>query len=225
LRIDPLGHNWFYYSGSWRWYQGADVNDNGDPCKKGSTGCRHSDYTHLIVFQATSHEHGTAFGTVTLYGNNGGFGSSNVLAKDDVAFSGGADGRLPIRSGNFEINLNNHGGIETNRAVSQMDPSLAAFHNGIQDVSTKVDMGYDSWANMQEQWGPERAHLIPLQGQDDETYLHGKELYFEQGLDVTHGCIATPYHKVLDWIFEMDPNGVGEGAKNGRIAVSAQGTR
>jgi RHS repeat-associated protein len=224
-RIDPLGHNWFFDGGTWQWHQGADVDDKGNPCARGSEGCHHSDYTHLIVFQATSQRHGTAFGTVTLYGNNGGFVSGNILAKDDIAFSGGADGKPPIQSGNFEINLRKHGGVGTNRALSHMDASLAAYHDGIQDIGTHVDMGYSSWVNMQEQWGPMRAHLIPLQGQDDETYLHGKQLYFEMGLDVTHGCIATPDHNVLGKIFELDPNGVGEGAKNGRIAVSAQGTR
>jgi RHS repeat-associated protein len=225
VRVDPLGHNWFDFSGSWQWYEGADVDSYGKPCHRGGQGCHHSDYTHITIYEEKYRKNGTSYGTVTMYGNKGGFIDSNVLAKDDVAFSGGAEGRSPIEPGDYEINLNRHGGLDTQRAVSYMDPSLVSFHNGIQDIGGNIPIGKGFFVDFSGQWGDMRAHLIPLDGQASDTYLHGKDLYFSEGLNKTHACIATPYQQVLGKMFSMSPSEVGEGAKNGRILVSVEGTR
>ena len=61
-----------------------------------------------------------------------------------------------------------------------------------------------------------------FEGEDNGTqyYLHGKGLYFTEGHSYTAGCICDRSETVLRAIFKLDPSGVGEGEKNGRIAVS-----
>jgi RHS repeat-associated protein len=219
-KTDPTGHNWFDINGQWQWHKGSDYSwtDSG-----GNAQSSHSDYTNLIVYSESSQNGKTTTGTVTLYGNDGGFTKSNIMAQDTVAFSGGAEGRGSVVLGNYEINLNRHGGVSTNAIVGTFPQFyLGQFRNGIQNIGT-IDIGGGGTASFTPQWGDFRANLIPLQGQPSDQYLHGKGLYFTEGLSVTHGCIATPYQNVLKTLFKLDPSGVGEGAKNGRIAVSVEG--
>jgi len=61
-------------------------------------------------------------------------------------------------------------------------------------------------------------HAPPADG--TPYYLHGKGLYFTEGHSYTAGCVCDPYQSALKVIFRLDPSGVGEGDKNGRIAVS-----
>jgi RHS repeat-associated protein len=221
-KTDPTGHNWFDINGQWQWHKGSDYSWTDS---SGNAQSAHSDYTNLIVYQETSQNGNTTHGTVTLYGNNGGFTKDNIMAQDDVAFSGGAiengKARASIQLGNYEINLN-RGGAATNAGDMNSNLQLLPFHNGIQ-VITPIAIDGGATAYPEYDWGSMRAHLIPLQGQADDTYLHGKWSFFIKGVDVTHGCISTPYEHVLSTLFTLDPSGVGEGAKNGRIAVSVQG--
>ncbi|HHU35551.1 MAG TPA: RHS repeat-associated core domain-containing protein, partial [Bacteroidetes bacterium] len=84
-RIDPDGRNWFNVGGSWTWYDGSDVDANGKSCKRGSKGCTHSDYTHLLVFEKTgTNKYGAATGNLTLYGK----GYGDQVARSE-AFQGG----------------------------------------------------------------------------------------------------------------------------------------
>jgi len=70
------------------------------------------------------------------------------------------------------------------------------------------------------EWGTLRAILSRGKGDGTEYYLHGKGLYFTEGHSYTAVCVFDPYRSVLKVIFRLDPSGVGEGDKNGRIAVS-----
>lgn len=62
-------------------------------------------------------------------------------------------------------------------------------------------------------------------GMPTHYYLHGKNLYFTPGRTYTHGCSTEPEQKVLKEIFKLDPSGVGEGEKNGRILVNVSGKK
>ena len=73
------------------------------------------------------------------------------------------------------------------------------------------------------EWGTLRANLTRMSGGDTSFYLHGKNLYFTEGRTYTHGCTTEPDQKVLQTILNLDPHGVGEGARNGQIAVSVSG--
>ena len=96
-KTDPTGHNWFDINGQWQWHKGSDYSwtDSG-----GNAQSSHSDYTNLIVYSESSQNGKTTTGTVTLYGNDGGFTKSNIMAQDTVAFSGGAEGRGSVVLGN-----------------------------------------------------------------------------------------------------------------------------
>jgi hypothetical protein len=118
-------------------------------------------------------------------------------------------------NGNYEINLNMRGGPETEHLAS--DGSLAAFP-GVQQLGWFQENGIRRSARGA--WGDFRANLNDMRtGLPTRYYLHGKQDCFS-GTDWTHGCTATPYQNVLRKMFTLDPHGVGEGAKNGRIAVS-----
>jgi len=213
-RIDPTGHNWFNFNGSWQWYSGANVTNAGKSCKQGSNGCHHSDYTHLLVIQKLSDKtgQGATRVTLTLYNQN------QIIARG-TGFTGGLD--TPVPSGNYEINLNNRGGIDTNVSVAMGGGRyvLKAFHDGIQEVGDAVPAGGGT-INWQEEWGHLRANLSPGPGGGTPYYLHGKGLYFTEGQTSTNGCVCEPSESVLGKIFSLDPSGVGEGAKTGRIAAS-----
>ncbi len=218
-RTDPLGHNWFYLNGKWEWHQGNTYTYQD---KKGHEHTAKSGYTHLLVFQQVKMANGVAVGVLSLYGNAD--PTKTAPIKQTIARSGGAEGNSPIAGGNYEINLNNRGGVDTNRMISNLDANLAPFHNGIQEVGQIPIPGYDATADFRGPWGTQRAHLMPLQGQDVHYYLHGKWDYPAVATG-THGCITDPYQIVVGKLFELDPRGVGEGAKTGRVAVSVQRTQ
>jgi hypothetical protein len=72
------------------------------------------------------------------------------------------------------------------------------------------------------EWGEYRANLNGPNG-ITPFYLHGKNFYFEFGRTYTHGCTTEPLQVVLKEIFKLDPRGVGEGEKMGRILVNVSG--
>jgi RHS repeat-associated protein len=71
-RVDVTGNNWFFLGGTWQWHPGSDVTDNGNPCKRGSKSCNHSDWTRLLVVQKLNDktDHGATKVRITLYGQN-----------------------------------------------------------------------------------------------------------------------------------------------------------
>jgi RHS repeat-associated protein len=213
-RVDLTGDNWFNINGSWQWYYGANVTNSGDPCKKGAKGCNHSDYTHLLVVQKLNEktDKGATEVKITLYDQN------KVIAQG-TGFTGGTN-ILSVPNGNYEINLNNRGGVDTNRIVPVVGGLvLGSFHDGIQEVGDSIPYQgalYDPTG----EWGTLRANFSRGAGDGTQYYLHGKGLYFTEGHSYTAGCVCDPYQSVLKVIFRLDPSGVGEGDKNGRIAVS-----
>jgi RHS repeat-associated protein len=213
-RVDLTGDNWFNINGSWQWYDGANVSNDGKACKQGTKGCNHSDYTHLLVIQKLDEktDKGATKVKITLYDQN------KVIAQGN-GFTGGTN-ILSVPNGNYEINLNNRGGIDTNRIVPvEGGLVLGAFHDGIQEVGESISYRgalYDATG----EWGTLRANLSRGEGDGTQYYLHGKGLYFTEGHSYTAGCVCDPYQSVLKVIFRLDPSGVGEGGKNGRIAVS-----
>src|SRR5579859_2843576 len=52
------------------------------------------------------------------------------------------------------------------------------------------------------------------------TALQGKQDSFDIGRTAAHGCVTEPKQAVLRAIFKLDPSGVGEGSKNGKILVN-----
>jgi len=213
-RVDLTGDNWFNIGGEWKWYDGANVTDVGKACKQGTKGCNHSDYTHLLVIQKLNEktDKGATKVKITLYDQN------KVIAQG-TGFTGGT-GIITVPNGNYEINLNNRGGVDTNRIVPvERGLVLGKFHDGIQEVGNSIPYRgalYDATG----EWGTLRANLSRGEGDGTLYYLHGKGLYFTEGHSYTEGCVCDPYQSVLKVIFRLDPSGVGEGDKNGRIAVS-----
>jgi RHS repeat-associated protein len=208
-RIDPTGKNWFYISGVWEWHKGKKYTYTDS---QGNSHAATSNYTHLLVIRKTGHlnQQGAAEVRITLWGNSDP-ATSKPLAQA-YGFTGGP-GVAPAPNGSkYEINLNKHGGLDTNRSIAvEGGYVLAPFHDGIQEV------GLD-W---QADWGHLRANLS-RNGQGTPYYLHGKGLYFSEGHANTAGCVCDPYEVVLKQIFKLDPSGVGEGDKNGRIAASVE---
>lgn len=195
-RIDPDGRNWFNVNGNWTWYDGSDVDENGDPCEKGTTGCRHSDYTHLIVFQQTgTNKYGAATGNLTLYGR----GYDDKIARSP-AFSGGAPGKGPVPEGTFTIRLDIRDTADPlDLRMTAGGAELKQFY-GIQQIPADVG-GYDvRW-----EWGAIRAALNEARGETRSAYqgnyLHGKN----RPGDYTHGCIAERSEQILRILLQMDP--------------------
>jgi RHS repeat-associated protein len=213
-RVDLTGNNWFNMGGAWKWYEGSDVTVDGAPCTRGAKGCIHSDYTHLLVVQKLNEktDKGATKVNITLYDQN------KVIAQG-TGFTGGTN-ILTVPNGNYEINLNNRGGVDTNRIVPvEGGLVLGAFHDGIQEVGDRISYRgefYDATG----EWGTLRANLSRGEGDGTQYYLHGKGLYFSEGHSYTAGCVCDPYQSVLKVIFKLDPSDVGEGGKDGRIAVS-----
>jgi RHS repeat-associated protein len=215
-RIDPDGHNYFWVRGKYVWYDGADVTNDGNACKRGTQGCNHSDYNYLLIIQKTGHvtADGADEALITLKGPR-----DKVLINQAYAFSGGnVDNSYHVSTpnGRYEINLNIRGGPETNRSTP--DGELVA-HAGLQVIA---GFHYDPVVRdvimAQNEWGTLRANLSRLDGTPTHFYLHGKELDRAS----THGCICNRDESVLRAIFKLDPNGVGEGGKRGIVAVSVQ---
>jgi RHS repeat-associated protein len=215
-RVDLTGDNWFNINGSWQWYDGANVTNDGKACKQGTKGCNHSDYTHMLVIQKLDEktDKGATKVKITLYDQN------KVIA--EASGFTGATGISPVPNGNYEINLNNRGGTDTNAVVAVVGGrALAPYRDGIQEISGNAiynssELPYD----FRPDWGTLRANLSRGPGEGTAYYLHGKGLYFTEGHSYTTGCVCDPYQTVLKVIFRLDPSGVGEGDKNGRIAVS-----
>jgi RHS repeat-associated protein len=195
-RIDPDGRNWFDVNGKWTWYEGSDVDASGDPCKRGSKGCSHSDYTHLVVFQQTgTNKYGAATGTLTLYGH----GYDDKIAQS-AAFSGGAPEKGPVPAGTFTIRLDIRDTADASD-IRQLPggAELRQFY-GIQQIPGNVG-GYD----VQWEWGSIRAALNEARGETRPdflgNYLHGKS----RPDDYTHGCIAERSETILKLLLQMDP--------------------
>jgi hypothetical protein len=216
-RIDPLGQNWFNFSGSWQWFKGSDVDSDGNPCEKGEKGCYHSDYTVILKIEKTGKrtKDGAEIEKLTLLGE----GEDDILATG-IGYSGQLGKYFTTPNGDYEINLNKRGGPETESLAP--DGTLASYPGGIQKLGLFKYNG--KTYNASNEWGEYRANLIMLKpGGAPHFYLHGKQLYFDEGRTYTHGCTTEPYQKVLAKIFSLDPSGVGEGAKNGRILVTISG--
>ena len=211
-RIDPTGENWFQVNGNWEWHDGDEYTYKD---KNGKEHTLKSQYTHLLTFEKTNRKaaDGATIGVLTLRGEGG-----KVLGSTE-AYSGSSKYNfMTTPNGLYEINLNRRGGLDTNAIAFGADgPQLAAFRNGIQEVGLVRARG-EVW-DPRDDWGTLRANLARPSGAGTAFYLHGKNLYFTEGRTYTHGCITEPRQSVLRQIFKLDPSGVGEGAKNGRIAV------
>jgi hypothetical protein len=131
----------------------------------------------------------------------------------------GATGIMKTPVGRYSINLNNRGDEKSVKV--DRNTVVGAFHNGIQRIPISVEVpegsGYHVFPSAI--WGRRRAHLVPEDGQDNNVYLHGKEGVFAGGGSTTLGCACEPQERVLTALFSLDPNGVGEGNKKGKVAV------
>jgi len=208
-RVDPTGHNWFCVGASkttachWAWHQGNTFEG------------QKSNFTHLLVLQKTGQKtaDGATIVKLTLYGNDEG----KAIAQGTGYSGGSASNFKTTPNGSYEINLNLRGGPETNRGVPTgvaNGAELGSFA-GLQEIGKNTwvgDMGYD----FQRAWGTQRANLNTPDGDPTAYYLHGKQ----DPWFYTHGCTCEKDQKVLGVIFGLDPSGVGEGDKNGKIAVS-----
>jgi RHS repeat-associated protein len=197
-RVDPDGQNWFDVSGNWTWYDGSDVDENGKACKGGTKGCRHSDYTQLIVFQKTgTNKNGAATGTLTLYGE----GYTDIIAQSE-AFSGGYPGTKPIPEGTFTIRLDISDTVDISDIQRMPNGAKLKQFYGIQQIPPKEDIG--GW-DVQWEWGSIRAALNEARGETrpefQGNYLHGKT----RPGDYTHACIAERSEKILRLLLQENP--------------------
>jgi hypothetical protein len=127
-----------------------------------------------------------------------------------------------VPNGNYEINVGHHGGNDSDEGeIVRNQGVLDHFADGIQNVSDMVfdKRGSGNYFNAQTEWGTMRANLSHGPGWGTKFYLHGRT---KPG-DMTAGCVGERDEKVLKAIFNLNPLGVGEGNKNGRIAVSVGG--
>ncbi|WP_321475968.1 RHS repeat-associated core domain-containing protein [uncultured Paludibaculum sp.] len=215
--VDLTGNNWFKINGNWSWYDGSDVDDNGDACKKGSEGCNHSDYTLLLRIQKTGKyaKDGAEIEKLALLGA----GEDDVLATG-TGYTGKLGTFMTTPNGDYEINLNRRGGLQSQYFLQVPQGYVLGPYPGIQRVGpvTIRDQVFDA----RNDWGDYRANLVGPKGAT-AFYLHGKLDYFDHGRTYTHGCTTEPLQNVLKVIFRLDPKGVGEGEKNGRILVNVSG--
>jgi RHS repeat-associated protein len=218
-RVDPDGHNWFFVyhkdgSVAWEWHNGKK-GANGETWTDRATGKTYtSKFTNIIIINiiTQANESRSHQATVTVYGKNW----NDVVAQDLWAFSGapleanGCDGCTsgPPRSGEYFINLNKMGGIETNYTLNNGE-GLASFRNGFQYVTPE-------W---QGSWGTKRANLARAawsngqpyfdpKGSGTNVYLHGHKFSFASTegnphgapYNYTLGCVGTPDENVLNWL-------------------------
>jgi len=183
-RIDPDGRNWFNINGTWQWHEGSDVNNDGDPCKKGTRGCNHSDYTHLLVVTRTGTDRRTGAGQfrLTLY-------NQDRKAAEVDGYSGSSRrGQDPIQDGEYRINL----GIRNPAPTTFRSDGNPPADWGVQDVP---DRGYSGPSGLPNNapyliYGPIRARLNPVSvpglDRDRGLYLHGDP----QNAQCTWGCLS-----------------------------------
>lgn len=136
-RIDISGNNWFNIGGSWQWHEGSDVNAQGEACERGSEGCIHSDYTHLLKIEKTGkYKNGAEIEKLTLYGN----GEDEILATG-TGYTGSTQYHLRTTpNGDYEINLNKRGGPSSEFVLP--DGALGAFPGGSRSLATSVRMDW-----------------------------------------------------------------------------------
>ncbi len=201
-RIDPDGRNWFQIGGNWEWHEGDEYTYS-DSKKKQHT--IHSNYTNLLVFQKTgTNKYGAATGTLTLYGNNGGFVRNNIIASDTV-FSGGPNSPVhsdPIPDATFYVNSARKETATWPDAVRLLDGGASGLlHNfwGVEKIPPSLGPGF----NFQTEWGSIRAALNePQQGMPQAyrgNFLHGKT----RPGDYTHGCICERSEQILNIIWTL----------------------
>jgi RHS repeat-associated protein len=177
-RIDPLGHNWFFINGQWKWYDGANVTNGGKECKAHTKGCNHSDYTALLVAEATgTNKKGATTYSLTLY-------DQNKRVFTGTAFSGGG-GNPAIKDGNYIIRLDIR-----NPSPTTLNPN-SPLNNpsqdyGIQRMHNITDANGVTWGVVGA-YGAIRARLNPWPGQPDGyDFFHGQS----NGYGYTHGCLC-----------------------------------
>jgi RHS repeat-associated protein len=212
-RTDPTGTNWFNVNGNWQWHDGNTYD--------GQT----SNYNMLLKIQKTGEftKDGAEKENLTLLGH----GDKDVLATG-TGYTGSTQfNMMTTPNGSYEMNLNLRGGPGSERATPTGGGNyqLAGF-SGLQqmgDFTMKVGPGATATFNFNGDWGEYRANLNRLDGSATHFYLHGKDEFFTEGRTWTHGCTTEPAQTVLKTIFSLNPNGVGEGAKNGRLLVSVSG--
>ena len=209
-REDPTGNNWFNVNKQWEWHDGNRWKDeNGKEHK--------SDYTVLLRIEKTGKysQDGAEIEKLTLLGR----GNNDVLATG-TGYTGSTKFHLMTTpNGNYEINLSKRGGFSDEHMLA--DGGLSAF-SGIQQIGRTFTVNGQA-ASYQGEWGNLRANLNATNGSPTHFYLHGKNLFFTEGRTYTHGCTTEPYEVVLKSLFKLDPSGVGEGAKNGRVLVNVSG--
>ncbi|QOY86797.1 RHS repeat-associated core domain-containing protein [Paludibaculum fermentans] len=183
--VDITGNNWFKINGNWNWHDGSDVDDNGDPCKKGSEGCNHSDYTMLLRIQKTGKyaKDGAEIEKLTLLGA----GEDDVLATG-TGYTGKLGTYMTTPNGDYEINLNRRGGLQSQYFLQVPQGYVLGPYPGIQRVGpvTIRDQVFDA----RNDWGEYRADLIGPKG-PTAFYLHGKQDYFDYGRTYTHGSLLS----------------------------------
>jgi hypothetical protein len=203
-RTDPTGTNWFNVDGKWQWHDGNTYN--------GQT----SNYNMLLKIEKTGQytKDGAEKENLTLLGH----GDKDVLATG-TGYTGSTQFNLMTTpNGNYELNLNIRGNVESQRFSAVNGQIVLNAFPGIQQIG-ETKAGLDATGD----WGNFRANLNLTDGSSTHYYLHGKNDFFTSGRTYTHGCTTEPAQTVLKTIFKLDPSGVGEGAKNGRILVNVSG--
>jgi RHS repeat-associated protein len=201
-RIDPDGRNWFEINGQWQWHEGSDVNDKGEGCKKGTKGCHHSDYTHLLVFQKTGmNREGAATGTLTLYGNDRG----QAIMSSPV-FSGG-HGADPAGDGKYRVNL---GRLETLTArdiltgigENGLRYGYLGAHYGVQELPESLMGATSPWGSIRARLNEWVAGALGVPENMKGLFLHGSR----DRLDYTNGCLCERSENILRWVRDTAKN-------------------
>ncbi len=179
--------------------------------KRGTGGCQHSDYTHLLRFTQTgTNTDGAATGTLELLHK----GEKDVVARDTQSFSGGTGylgGRgkaneVPAPSGTYFVNLKSVLAQPSRHFNPQTGETYPT--TGIEDLTNYTPA-------MKEAWGTLRARLNPSKENSGNElyrgiYLHG-QLTMRKLPSATWGCICSPDQNVLKSLFNLSkqqPGGI-----------------
>ncbi len=192
-RIDPLGHNWFNIDGTWKWYKGENVTEEGKSCKKGTAGCLHSDYTDLLVAEKTGVDKktGATLFKLTLY-------DQKTKVFEGSGFSGGM-GQPSILSGNYTIrtDIRDMQGPNAPNPASRDNNPPPYF--GLQRIDRTLNPYMEQ---VFQAYGPTRARLNPWSGEDHGDYFHGQY----NGFGWTHGCLSYGTDtRFIDWMWNSPP--------------------
>jgi RHS repeat-associated protein len=196
-RTDPDGRNWFSIDGTWEWHKGSKYKD--------ADGVTHkSNYTHLLVAQATGTKNGTTTFNFTLY-------NQNKVAMTGTGFSGGTGLGAPIGAGNYKIRTDIRDATGPNAVNPNSPDGNPPVFYGMQAIRPGAlpNPANGLFYDIRSAYGPMRAYLNPMGGQTDRgLFFHGQESTAPNA-GQTHGCLCYGQNPaIINYLWKLTPQQV-----------------